>query len=213
MANVARTLDIEEKQVLARYDEDDYFTWHHRVLLKRLEGSKWLVLTPDLGVEVCDLSVRPMVPLRRAAPFPAAQAADAYIFDPITPVELDEAKREARRLAGILADDQEDVEEAIWLVAQPGHENFGKEVPVADVENEQLFQSLHHRGIWKTTAGEHLFVERVSKAGSEEWVKNNAGGGDLRLLGTFRDTGGRRNVDFRQGVDLCLENDFKDFSP
>ena len=43
-------LDIKERQILARYDADPNFTWHHRVLLARLGDSEWIVLTPDLEV-------------------------------------------------------------------------------------------------------------------------------------------------------------------
>lgn len=64
-------LDIKERQVLVRYDEDPEVTWHLRVLLLRAEGTTWFALTPDLSVQRLDLSEREVVPLGRGRKIPA----------------------------------------------------------------------------------------------------------------------------------------------
>ena len=63
-------LDIAEPQVALRYDEDPEVRWHHRVLLRRLEDSRRVVLSPDLEVLVCDVSTLPLVALQRGADVP-----------------------------------------------------------------------------------------------------------------------------------------------
>ena len=61
MARVAarmRTLDILEPQVLLHYGgEDEEFTWHLRILLRRIgEGPLWVMVSPDGEMDVKDLS-------------------------------------------------------------------------------------------------------------------------------------------------------------
>ena len=76
-----RTLDTDLTQVLIDFFEDD-FNWHHRVLLIQIAGTRWVVATPDLDVEVTDLSTHRVLPLQRASAFPARVAGNVYVFDP-----------------------------------------------------------------------------------------------------------------------------------
>ncbi|CAK0822212.1 unnamed protein product [Prorocentrum cordatum] len=69
----ARTLDIREAQVLVHYPDED-LSWHHRVLLHRVEGALWLGLTPDHEIA-------------RFAPL-------VHAFDPIDGQTLRDAKRQ-----------------------------------------------------------------------------------------------------------------------
>ena len=155
------TLDIDLKQIFVQYDEDENFTWHHRVLMKRIEGTSWVVLTPDLEVEVLDLAGRQVLPLRRRAPFPAAQINDAYIFDPIVPGDLDHAKREATMLAALYADI--DAEEWEWVVSEQGHNRFGEVVPAGDIEDDEKMTVGRNKGVWSPAPDEELHVERIEK--------------------------------------------------
>ena len=67
------SLDIDERQVLVYY-LDDNVPYHHRVLLAKLEAGRWIWATPDFDVQVADLTdrerVRQLVPVLRNSPFP-----------------------------------------------------------------------------------------------------------------------------------------------
>ncbi len=73
------SFDIDEPQVLVQYP-DDAIEWHHRVLPQRFRGAVWLVLTPDLNVEVKDLSQSNLFPLVRGGAVPAAVQGRCYLF-------------------------------------------------------------------------------------------------------------------------------------
>ena len=75
MAQVARSLDVVEPQVLVNFD-DGGFLWHHRILLHRIADGRWVTLTPDLDLVIHDLArvVHRIVP--RARPFPNDIAAE-----------------------------------------------------------------------------------------------------------------------------------------
>ncbi len=73
------SLDIDEPQVLVQYPDDD-LEWHHRVLLRRLRDATWIMLTPDLNIEVADLGEHTLLPPVRAAPLPADVADRCYTF-------------------------------------------------------------------------------------------------------------------------------------
>ena len=49
-------LDIAEPQIIVAYPDDQFFTWHGRVLLRRLSQSSWIWVTPDREVQVTDLA-------------------------------------------------------------------------------------------------------------------------------------------------------------
>ena len=78
----ARVPDVFQLQVLVRYDDDPNFTWHHRVLLRKLTGSTYVVLTPTFSVQTLDLAGVRFVPLGRNAAIPPAQVGDVFLFDP-----------------------------------------------------------------------------------------------------------------------------------
>lgn len=52
-----RTLNIPEPQVLINFPGDPAgFNWDHRVLVHKIGGGRWVVLTPDLDLEVANLA-------------------------------------------------------------------------------------------------------------------------------------------------------------
>eukprot|EP00959_Pyramimonas_sp_CCMP1952_P388312 8137023-Pyramimonas_sp.AAC.1 len=67
------SLDIPERQILVHYP-DDGIPHHHRILLVKLDGSRWIWSTPDFSVRAIDVADRAVVPgllpLARNAPFP-----------------------------------------------------------------------------------------------------------------------------------------------
>lgn len=75
------SLDIPEPQVV-RFFPQDPIPYHHRVLLRQVQGSRWVVLMPDLDLEIEDLSEYTVRALGRAAPFPSGFG-QVYAFDPV----------------------------------------------------------------------------------------------------------------------------------
>eukprot|EP00959_Pyramimonas_sp_CCMP1952_P445002 9318267-Pyramimonas_sp.AAC.1 len=63
-------LDIKERQILVRYDDDQGFTWHHRVLLVRISSGRWVVLTPTGDLQILDTATVRFEPLARGRPVP-----------------------------------------------------------------------------------------------------------------------------------------------
>ena len=99
------TLDIPDIQVLVHFPDDAVFTWHHRILLRKLTAGVWLCLTPDQEVVRHDLNTQRHVVLDRASGFPAGLADDVYAFDPISRVALEARKRNAAMQAAVLGED------------------------------------------------------------------------------------------------------------
>ena len=85
MAADPQTLDIAQPQILINLgDEDRDYPHHHRVLLHRVEKSRWAVLTPDLVRAVVDLAEEDYTQLQRASKFPKYAVDEGlYYFDPV----------------------------------------------------------------------------------------------------------------------------------
>eukprot|EP00974_Lingulodinium_polyedra_P029817 2872139-Lingulodinium_polyedra.AAC.1 len=69
-AAVARSLDVRYRQVLVAYREDPEVTWHHRLLLARASGSWWVACTPDLELQLLDVSEAEIAPLQPGRAIP-----------------------------------------------------------------------------------------------------------------------------------------------
>eukprot|EP00972_Heterocapsa_arctica_P052964 7798519-Heterocapsa_arctica.AAC.1 len=68
------TLDIVEPQVIVEYPEDENgFFWHHRVLMKRVNGPRWIAMMPDEALVNLDLDAIRHIVVDRAAEFPRTQ--------------------------------------------------------------------------------------------------------------------------------------------
>ena len=53
----ARSLDIQQPQILRHFPADaGGFFHHHRVLLVKVGAGRWVGLTPDEGFEIIDLT-------------------------------------------------------------------------------------------------------------------------------------------------------------
>ena len=70
MAARALSLDIGLEQVLVEFQDDAEFTWHARILVVALGAGRWVLCTPDLNVEVDDLSAKNVIPVGRRSPLP-----------------------------------------------------------------------------------------------------------------------------------------------
>ena len=100
----------------------------------------------------------------------------------------------------------------MWLAAEAGHAKFGHEVPAVDVDEDEKFKSVREKGIWTPKPDEEIYVARAAKGELDAWRRANSGGGELRLIGNFRDGAGRRNVEFRRAVELMTQTAFDDFT-
>ena len=61
------------------------------MLVRRKSGNVWVVLTPDLEAESCDLTQYAVIPLRRAAAFPQRVAGNSYVFGTVSDARWQEA--------------------------------------------------------------------------------------------------------------------------
>jgi hypothetical protein len=204
------TLDIKEPQILLNFPGDAAgFFWHQRILLKKLGGGRWICVSPDYDFEVVDMNVRVHVVLDRRAPFPGAQLAAAYIFDPVGRQELERLRNRARTMATILDDaDPDEVEAARWIYADISDPNFGQDVADAAV-NQGV--SLGDLGLVERD-GENVFTIRMSQSKIDAWKLAKKGSlGDLRLLGDHRDPRGNRFLSFNAALALMRPTQFADW--
>ena len=208
------SLDIPEVQVVVNYPLDPGgFYWHHRVLLHRISGSRWLTLTPDHDIVQHDLQTIPHRILNRRSAFPPDIVGEIYAHDEVGRSQLQVFKRTAKIQAAILGDgDIEDSEAAVWVVAETGHEDFGKEIDEELLNNGATGLSFSLKGV-ATIRGEEVFVERVLNRELADWRKRKGlETGDLRLLGDHVDSSGLRRLDLVSAVSL-MKGTTKDEDP
>lgn len=215
MANRPSALDISTPQVVIDFFNDaDGFNWHGRLLLERINDTgRWIVATPDLSVEMADLSTHRVITLRRNQRFPDAVDGQCYYFDPLTPAELDDLHSQARALAavyGVAAGTVAATSDALWVVSDPGHPRFDE--VVAD-EAMQIFGRYHvqdHLGIvniGRDGSDEWVSVERVLPEDRELWRTNKrcGPGRDPRLASVQRDSRGHRFGDLRSVINAMRD--------
>ena len=207
---MANTLDIAEIQVVVNFPADaNGFFWHHRVLLHKVGGGRWVGLSPDLEVGSVDLHAQAYQVLDRRAPFPVAIAAQVYAFDPIGRAELERFKRQARTRAQLLNDEHEDEQVAlVWLVSDVKSPHFGRELDDVTIANAAI---ISDRGVCDLENGT-VFIQQMpaTEAGTYRTSKDGTLS-DLRLSGDHRDGRGRRHLTFHAAVDLCKESKFDDW--
>lgn len=182
-------LQIDEPQVLLLY-EDGEPPWHHRVLLRRLQDASWVVVTPDLDVQVGDLASFTLLPLARGAAVPRhVERSKCYMFEgPIDDV-LADFHAQANRIASILgvgAPGGSPVSAgSSWRVTDLALAEFAEEVP-ADVMADT------NTGVTRGSVGlalfadppRRVFVEKVPVGDDLAWQdEKHCGGGRDRRLG------------------------------
>ncbi len=174
------TLDINEVQVLVNFPADaDGFYWHHRVILCRIEGSRWLAfdMTPDLDIVQHDLGTLLHSVLDRRAPFPGDILDEVYAHDPIGKAALSGYKRQAQTMAVILGEGTlPDSDSTSWVVADVNHVDFGREIEEHLLHNPATGLAFATRGII-IREGEELFVEKIPTANLDTtsgWSRSQA---------------------------------------
>eukprot|EP00971_Amphidinium_carterae_P184976 3672855-Amphidinium_carterae.1 len=151
------SLDTRLGQVLVDFFEDANFSWHHRLLLCRIEGAKWIAASPDLDIEVLDLSAHRVLTVERHSPFPMRAQGDAYVFDVLGEGEESRLIERAQALARMLGVKPEiDLiggAASVWVYADTEHVNFGVKVEPAPIEGAQCVMKgsvglLQDRDAW-----------------------------------------------------------------
>lgn len=173
---------MSEPQVLVRFP-GEHLEWHHRVLLHRIEGGRWVCLTPDNELVLYDLNDMQHRLLMRNRPFPADLLEKLYVFDPVDSASLRAAKRDAQLQASILGPDQPTDQAAmVWVVADPRDALFGQEIPAEILEDEEAAQLLAEKGVVMLDSAER-YVALVDKEGLQGCVASRQSTeGDRRVL-------------------------------
>ena len=205
-------LDLPEAQVAIDFPQDANFTWHVRVLVVRLTDSVWIGFSPDLEAELIDLRDHRVVPLARAAPFPARVQNDIYHRVRISEAEIALARQECQALAAVMgpaAGAAAGVAPAAeWRFADTAYEKFGEIVDNNIVHNPVRMVTRESSAMVhiEDEPGEFFwtFAERVGNSDVESWTeeKRSGPGRDHRILSIFRDLAGQRYRSLRD----CLQD-------
>lgn len=201
---MARVLDIQEPQVCVNYPNDPQFTWHHRVLLCRVNAGRWLALTPDHEITVHDLNTLPNIVLDRGGEFPPGIRNSTYAFDPIDASALTVFKRRAKLQAAILgeAEDLEAQRALIWVFSDPSDSLFGTVLDSDAMEDPSRGTAINDVGV-ALHEGLVRHVVRIARDDLDDWRKERRSGAqDQRTLGVHYDANGVRHLRFRDAVNM-----------
>ena len=191
-------LDIAEPQVLVYYPNDPHFSYHQRVLLRRIADARWIVLTPDGEVEVTDLAQFQLIALARGGAVPAVAQGDSYLFRGLTPAELAQGRAAADRLAVVLgappvAPGGPAPNVGVWRISDTGSVKFC-ELVADDVLADNATGAVRGDIGLALVEGEWYPVQRVRDGDLPTWraSKQCGPGRDDRLGGSRLDASGRR---------------------
>lgn len=175
-----RALDIGERKVLV-YFMDDRVPWHHRLLMGRINGGRWLVVTPTMELEVSDLDQsEDMVPIERGALMPT-RCRPVSSFYPITAEDLAALRWQCKRYADVLGASAEPPpanSDGGWVSADPGHPQFAESVAPALMSGGGRALLRGAIGLVEEDAEAERFtvIERVSPADLDAWLSEIAPG-------------------------------------
>ncbi|CAK0800544.1 unnamed protein product [Prorocentrum cordatum] len=181
----ARTLDMPERQILVDFFDDP--------ILATPNPGQWICSTPDLSIQIIGVTTHRVIPLTRDSEFPRRVRGEVYAFDPLTPEELQQVRREAKELLAVYgltgaADAQP--EGGRWLIADPAHPGFGDALPAAALADGDSLIIRGDRGL-ACVDEDWLAVERVLDEDLDNWrlLKSTGAGRDRRILGDERVNG------------------------
>ena len=126
-----RSLDIEEKQILIYFPEDQ-FRYHHRLLLYHLGDGRWVVLTPTGDLQVDDFARQHFMSLGRDSTMPVEER-PYFCFSPLSDEALARYRQAARDRAEILGVKVDKTQVGMpagvnWVFADTAHKLFNTEV-------------------------------------------------------------------------------------
>ena len=217
------TLNIEEQQIAIDFFDDPAYTWHARILLRRLGSEadgRWIAVTPDGEVQVLSLGDHRVQVLPRNSPYPARVRDHVYGFDrgPDGGLEhglLSGWHGEAQALAAIYGDRAIPSQvSASWYFSDPASDEFATEVDLALVRDPQRMVVREAVALVHTEEG-WATAERVLARDLDEWKrdKRDGAGRDPRVLPVTRDAREHRFVALREAMiemkaPLAKEADF-----
>ena len=214
----ALTLDIPERQIMVNYPNDN-FLWHHRILILRLDGSRWLVITPTRDCHEEDFAGVLILPLGRASQFPAEER-PYFCFSPLDDAALGQLRGRANQLADVLGagpvPPPQGPTHAQWFFADTASRLFSTEVPHEAFANPHDVELKGSAGLVlfeevDGAAPRWLHIERIRPTDFAQWVreKREGAGRDARLLpaaprvGTSSSSSSAVVPLFRDVVTLC----------
>eukprot|EP00435_Cladocopium_sp_Y103_P014337 s2772_g3.t1 len=205
-----RTLNVSDPQVLFHYPGDpNGLNYHHRLLVHKIGGGRWVCLSPDLELAVEDLNQRRHIVLGRNAEFPAHLIHECYTFDEVSKAELDRQKRLAKTMAAIL-DDSEVVDVAAmrWIISDPSSKRFGTLIP-ADSHGDIIPLGQHGLIDWD---GDVHYVREIAANEVQAFTdRQKECANDIRTIGDHRDSQGRRFIQFGEATNLLRESKIEDW--
>ena len=185
-----RSLNVSEPQVLIHFPDDAHFSYHHRLLLHKIAPGMWVVLTPDLELEVQDLNARRHIVLGRHSPFPAHVADDCYIFNDLSRNELERQRKLAKTMGSLLdGGDMAAFAAMQWIGADPASGKFGKVVP------HEIVEDIVTHGSSGLVLGDNEteYVREMPVDDVASFIESRKESiGDLRTIGDHRDGSGKR---------------------
>ena len=157
-------------------------------MLMRVEGGKWIVVTPSGDLEVTDLAeAEDLVTLTRNSTFPP-HCANYYGFDIVSEAEWSGYRLAARQLADVLGVELTltPADEARWYYADPAHEKFSEIVaPEKMMGGRSVIRGTYALLEDEPDDGDEgwTVAQRLRPRDLQEWVdeKRSGAGRDPRL--------------------------------
>ena len=205
-----KTLDIKEPQIIQHFPHDaGGFFWHHRILLEKAGPGIWISLSPDGDLDRVDLNQSGHIALERKSDFPLAQAPYTYAFDEISKAELEGHRRRAKLMCNLFNEASfSDVESYEWIVADLHRPDFGVAFKDGDIDDSVILQD----SALIEYEGDIVYAVKVPVSQKAEWIKaRDVTKGDARLLGSHKDSHGRRYLEFGKAIDLMTNAEFADW--
>ena len=151
-------------------------------------------------------------PCRQEVQLPADIIGEIYAFDPIGKSQLLAYKRRAKVQASILGEAEVGESEAYeWLVSEPGHQLFGQIIDSTLMDNGATGVCFNSKGV-AIIDGDEVFCEKVAMKDMDDWKKTRGlEVADVRLLGDFKDSTGKRNLELTKAIGLMKDEVVEDF--
>ena len=212
-ANTAHlTLDIPERQVLIRMDDEAQDYWHH-ILVIRVAEARWVTCDPELHVAIDDLSGEEVIPLARAAAFPM-EGRPYWAFSQLSEIELANIRTRGVALAEVhgvqLPLSGATTGPNAWYYADTSLGCFGQEVPQHLLLDPSVTKTGGAVGIVKVDlddgrGAEWLLCERVLRSEQSKWLadKREGSGRDPRLSAMRAVTTANERPLFRTALASC----------
>ncbi|CAK0851526.1 unnamed protein product, partial [Prorocentrum cordatum] len=131
------------------------------------------------------------------------------MLDPVDPVA--DMKRQARQRAALLgAGDALEEEATVWVIGDPRDARFGEVLDEQAIENPN--RSVHMRSVGVISLdGMERLIAKINREERDDWMRDQRErGADIRTIGEHRSRLGRRDVDFRDAVEMMEQVELAD---